>query len=625
MADIDPVINTFIQEYLQDYELEPEKDYTDFEKFACYCVFSSFNRTGEEFDVSKVHTGKPRDTGLDGVGILIDNILVNSEEEADNVIGTTRRTFNLKFVFVQAKLESSFNFSVVEKTVNSVKDFFADYKGIEPLYSRSQELQEKALLANYILNKYHENRLSTEEKPECNVYYTTISYKTVDSTVTRKQSILTENLEQELNFLKRINFCFWGAENLEKLYKQTKRRVETIIQLKECVDLEVNGIEQAYMTVMSFSEFKKIILHQDHNKGIIDFIFYDNVRGFLGQDNPINEEIKKTLESNDKRHLFPILNNGVTLITEKLMPQKNKVYKLINYQIVNGCQTSHVLGLCKDIPDIENTTIPVKIIETDDENIRNAIIRATNSQTQVGKEFIAALSEFNPKLEEFYQTQTTRSDKPLYYERRPGQFFSQENVVQARIITIRSQIKAFMAMFLDEPHSVNYFDKSLIERIGKDIYVPSHYPIAYYASSWAFYQLNYFVKKSKITIDWEKKDIYTKAKYYILMIFKYLAIDNNKFCPSCGNRKEIDKYCQELISIVNNLEKSENIFKKSCELLIQNIFNYRENNKNIEFNKIFKQANFTDFILTQMNIENKNLSKDRQKDIANQQGVIPFY
>lgn len=354
MANIDPVINTFVQEYLQSYELESERDYIDFEKFACYCVFSSFNKTGEEFDVSKVHTGKPKDTGLDGVGILIDNILVNSEEEADNVIGTTKRTFKLKFIFVQAKLESSFNLSVVEKTVNSVKDFFADYRGIEPLYSRSEELKEKASLAKYILNKYHENRLSTEEKPEWNIYYTSISYKTVDSTLIKKQSTLTNALEKEFNFLKQIDFYFWGSENLEKLYKQTQLRVETTIQVKSCIDLEVNGIKQAYMTVMSFSEFRKIILHQDQCKGILDFIFYDNVRGFLGEDNPVNGKIKNTLESNDKRHLFPILNNGITLITEQLILQKNNVYKLINYQIVNGCQTSHVLSICKNIPDIEN-------------------------------------------------------------------------------------------------------------------------------------------------------------------------------------------------------------------------------------------------------------------------------
>ncbi|MFM6222567.1 MAG: hypothetical protein ACKPDM_19825, partial [Dolichospermum sp.] len=110
----DPVINSFVQQFLEEYELESELDYTDFELFANYCVFSSFNRRAEEFDVTKVHTGQTKDTGLDGIGIFIDDILVNSEEDAEQVIGEKKsRTLNLKFIFVQAKLKHSFEFEVV--------------------------------------------------------------------------------------------------------------------------------------------------------------------------------------------------------------------------------------------------------------------------------------------------------------------------------------------------------------------------------------------------------------------------------------------------------------------------------------------------------------------------------
>jgi hypothetical protein len=384
-----------------------------------------------------------------------------------------------------------------------LKIFFADYRDKKPFYSRSQKVQEKANLASHLLKTYIKN---IRKRPECKIYYISISHKDAESKIKNKQLRLLKELEEELTFLSSINFSFWGYKDIEKLYRQTQLQVETTIKVNNSFDLEVPGVEKAYITTMSFSEFRKIILREDEDKSIRDFIFYDNVRGFLGEENRINEGIKQTLESDDKIYLFPILNNGVTIITQELHIVKDKTYRLVDYQIVNGCQTSHVLNICKNVSNIDDTIILVKIIETDNDNIRNEIIKATNSQTEVQKELLAALSDFNKKLDEYYEIQKSGHQKPLYYERRPGQFLRQD-VIKNRIIKIRPQIKTFTAMFLDEPHNFSYFDKKLIDRIGNDIFANSHYPIPYYTSSWAFYQLNYLYKKLKIyvNLNYEKK------------------------------------------------------------------------------------------------------------------------
>ncbi|MBP0020610.1 MAG: AIPR family protein [Cyanobacteria bacterium SBLK] len=311
----DPIINSFVQEYLQNYELESEEKYTDFERFSSYCVFSSFNRTGEEFEVSKVHTGGSRDTGLDGIGILIDDILVDSQEEAENIIGDNKkRILRLSFIFVQAKLKNSFEFSVVQNTINAVEDFFADYREEEPIYSRSERVKAKALLASYLLKTYIHN---LREKPRCNIYYICTSSKEADSTIKNKQSRLIKKLEEKTRFLSNISFEFWGSDNIEKLYRQTKLQVEAVIQVHKSFSLTITDpkVKKVYMTAISFPEFKKIILQ---DRKIRDFIFYDNVRGFLGEENKINEAIQKTLKSEEEITLFPLLNNGVTIITKEL-------------------------------------------------------------------------------------------------------------------------------------------------------------------------------------------------------------------------------------------------------------------------------------------------------------------
>lgn len=196
MTNPHPAIKSLVQGYLQEYELESQDDPTNFELFTNYCVFSSFNRTGEKIEIDTVHTGKPRDTGLDGIGILIDDILVNSEDHAESVIGNNKnRTFELKFIFVQAKLKSSFELPVIEKTINAVQDFFANYREQEPLYSRSEQVKEKAELAAYLLRNYIQN---IRDKPRCSIYYTCVSGKSADSKIESKKSKLIKKLENEL-------------------------------------------------------------------------------------------------------------------------------------------------------------------------------------------------------------------------------------------------------------------------------------------------------------------------------------------------------------------------------------------------------------------------------------------
>jgi len=111
----------------------------------------------------------------------------------------------------------------------------------------------------------------------------------------------------------------------------------------------------------------------------------------LGE-NLVNNKISSTL-TNKKFDIFGVLNNGVTIVAESLTPVGHK-FSISNYQIVNGCQTSHVLYNNKDIDGMENVNIPLRLIVTSDENIKNQITIATNSQTEIKPEQLAALSEF---------------------------------------------------------------------------------------------------------------------------------------------------------------------------------------------------------------------------------------
>lgn len=625
---IDPYINSFIQEYLESYEIEARDEFTNFELFANYCVFYSSNDTRDKFDVDKVHTGQPNDTGLDGIGILIDGVLVNSEDDAENVIGNNKtRNIELKFIFIQAKSENSFKSDDLQKTVSSVEDFFSDYLSQEPIYSRSQKIQEKASLASYLLKTYSRNM---RKRPECDIYHITLANSSPQAKFEKTAQQLILRLKQKLTFFAGINFQSWNYNDIVKLYSQTKLQIEAVINVENSFSIKVPRVKRAYITAMSFKEFSKIILDKEGNRGIIDFIFYDNVRGFQGE-NEVNEDIKKTIESEQNSLLFPLLNNGVTIIAQEIELINEKEYRLVDYQIVNGCQTSHVLSFCKDNPNINNVVIPVKIIETDDDDIRNSIIKATNSQTEVKKELLAALSDFNKTLEQCYEVQNSINKTTIYYERRPGQFI-RKNIIKNRVIKIRSQIKSFTAMFLDEPHLVGYFGQNLADRISKDIFSNSHYPIAYYVSSLAYYQLEYLCNRKSILTK-EKMEGLSKIKYHLIMIFKYLAIEGE--CASFTNKKYIEKYCTLLTEVLDDIDKCSEVFYEAKKLLHQLAIDYCKNNNRftnqnesiynkIPYQDICKEIAFTNFILSQINAKNRNLKNTRQKEIDSKQFLLPL-
>ena len=149
---------------------------------------------------------------------------------------------------------------------------------------------------------------------------------------------------------------------------------------------------------------------------MIGSLFYSNPRDWQDY-NEVNTEIKTTLES-DAKSRFVLMNNGITVIARDVRPTGNK-FVIEDYQIVNGCQTSHVLFNIADHKD-ESVMVPVRLIGTQDEEVVNSIIRATNRQTQVTEDQFFALQEFPKQLEAFFQA--FPAAQKLYYERRSRQY-----------------------------------------------------------------------------------------------------------------------------------------------------------------------------------------------------------
>ncbi|WP_081456944.1 AIPR family protein [Actinobacillus ureae] len=167
----------------------------------------------------------------------------------------------------------------------------------------------------------------------------------------------------------------------------------------------------------------------------------------------------------DNKRFFGILNNGITIIADKVT-EDGKNITLKNYQIVNGCQTSNILFESRSIKGIDDIFVTIKLLETNNENLKNTVIRSANSQTEIKTEQLISLSDYSRKLEDYYLALARDNNRiPLYYERRSNQYRLNPDIKQINIITMASQIKGFTACILGKPEELSGSYKKMLEEI----------------------------------------------------------------------------------------------------------------------------------------------------------------
>lgn len=306
---------------------------------------------------------------------------------------------------------------------------------------------------------------------------------------------------------------------------------------------DIDGVSEAYLGVIPFSEYIKLI--QDENK-TIHSIFDDNVRDFQGN-NPVNKKIKKTLEES-KFDLFCVLNNGVTIVASALTPAGNR-FTIRDYQVVNGCQTSHVLHDCQEIEGIEKVYVPIKVVVTENDDIKTNITLATNSQTEVKTEQLEALNVFQIKLELYYSAES--KSFPLYYERRSQQYNSDARIKKTQIISIPIQIKSFASMFLNSPNLVSGYYGTIVRRFSGQIFSDEHKYSPYYVSGLAYYRIEQFFRSGDL------KSELKKARFHLLYLARLLAIGEHL---EPFNSNKLDKSCEQFKNTLADESKALQVF-----------------------------------------------------------------
>ncbi len=493
------LVQGILGKFVADQQLDGLDLEEQFERLAGWCVLSPHLPAGATLEDTMAGN---ETVGIDSVAIVIGDDLVL---DADDVreIAEGAKTIDADLVFIQAKTSESFSRAEILNFGESVCAFFSPEQPVESVFIKTRREAKDTLYAESSKFRNRRPRLSLS-------FVTTGKVPVGDQNITQALDGIKYRL-RETDLFDAVEFVLIGAADLHKRFSALEHREEATISFSRRVSLpRIPGVKEAFVGVVEATEFLKLVQDEDSDN-IKTSVFYDNVRDF--QDlNPVNAGMLETLEDSGSSPLFPVMNNGVTVVAKEIRPVGDDV-TIEDYQIVNGCQTSHVLFAARESLT-SDVLVPLRLVVTEEDQVASLITKATNRQTPVEEGSLQALTDYQKELESFFGAQTGK--KRLFYERRSRQY-SGQSVEQTRVIPPATAMRAFVAVVLDEPHSASRYYRRLYERVPTAIFNPEQRHELYYVSSLAWYRLDVALRRKQVAAELRP------VRYHVLTAARHLA------------------------------------------------------------------------------------------------------
>lgn len=498
----DEILKSYVRDFSEQNSLAARPEPEQFERFVNFCIISK--QYPRDFDFEDLSIGGGSDSAIDGVAIIVNGNIVQEPEEIDFFLNRNG-SLSVSFSFIQSKTSAKFSGAQILNFLAGIRNFFGDRSAIP----ENEEIRR----LRAIKERIYKNSISLDGTPSLDLFFVTTGVweepEHINGLVANELKVLKDR-----GLFKGLNFQCVDAERLKQMYRDVRGRSLREVDFPSLVALpEIEGVRQSFVGSLAVREYLRLVTDSE---GALQLnLFYDNVRDFQGQ-NSVNREIDATLKSGPGQAALAIYNNGITIIAKKVERISGKV-KLTDYQIVNGCQTSHVIFANRD--NISPTShIVVKLIETVDAEIAVNVIKATNRQTEVKVEAFESLSPFHKDLEEYYKAKVATRTRPIFYERRSKQYENIPGVTNGQVITLSAQIKAFVSACLAQPQSTHRYFGELLESNRDKMFVPGDSLERYYAAASILNRLESLFKRNVV------RPRYKGYKYQLVfMLYNYFV------------------------------------------------------------------------------------------------------
>ena len=172
---------------------------------------------------------------------------------------------------------------------------------------------------------------------------------------------------------------------------------------------------RGFITTIKAEEIAKLVNQYG------DKLFEKNIRGWLKHIKK-NQEIYETCISTESG-LFWFLNNGITIVGDKVLPNDSSgIWRIFNLQIVNGQQTARMIfEAWKEAKLKKDVTVMCRIYEASGTDFITRITKATNSQSSIGSRDLMSNDPKQLAIQKYFEK------LGYFYERQRGEKKTSEN------------------------------------------------------------------------------------------------------------------------------------------------------------------------------------------------------
>ncbi|WP_180177757.1 AIPR family protein [Acinetobacter sp. YH01005] len=557
--------------------------------------------------------GSGGDQGVDVSYTFHNSELINSDSEID-----IKKDHTIRFVFFQIKRETSFK-------TNGFKLFKEGIEKIFDLDTTIESIQEEGANKEYI-NLCQNTREIWKNARRASATILVDIFFVTQAPNTKLAAAIEVNLEKLRKKLEstniKFNSLFLNARDVLDLVQKTDDKIGINFQNpplnikdKSIATSGFAGIIDGNTLLKSFSETDKsldnteITVDQNIHLKFKNYLTEGNVRYFLGEKTHINKGIIDSAKDEDNAEIFWAMNNGLTIICEKITDISSTEFELLNPSIVNGCQTIHCLyqareELQKPLP--KKLGVFCKIIQTENFSIQSKIILSTNSQNEVKTASLKANDSIQKSIEEYLLP------FEIYYERREN-YYKRKNYTGNKVISLTRMAQILQTVINKESiAAINDVKKCFeINTLYQSIFDETT-DFDIYKFSTLLYLKTLSLKNSDLRnnqYELEDKSLISKSTFVILHILSSLVIsnsqsDNDEQCTNSTKKIKIaekkNDFNLKKKNIFLNLEDNEfmkKLYSKSIEILLEAANQYTKSTGK-ERNSLLKQRKFdNDFLI----------------------------
>lgn len=474
----------------------------------------------DEFEIDEAITDGGMDKGIDAI--------FEKDEEGENIL----------YVVQSKYFEQNPDKTINEDSKNLVIEAVSNYiLGDYPLENLNKKLQIKTesyrqRFSNGKIDRVGLIFLTNGQYPNKNIISELEKFKNEQDGQIFYRIITEDDLSQIFAPLSSIS-----VDSIElKIVKDSGSGEKTILNLPDIDTV------QGKVFKMDIAVLAEVVKNNPR-------LFSANVRAFQSLKNKVNDQIASTLRDKDLIKSFIYLNNGITIVCEDLnVKPGGEIIILQKPSIINGCQTaSTILEVYKD-GLIENNIgfVLVRAVKTKEGDVKDRIIKASNTQTAVKSRDLISEEEIQKQLESQFL------ELGYFYERKSGLY---RDKPREKVIDLEKGAQYYLALYLRKPaeakNKKSEIYKSYYEQIFNDKLTANQILVGWIL----FNKISKKIKELRKSATNERKSILGNSVMHLLPLFDEWAIK-----PSGKLLSDLE----DDINILDQLfdEKIESIIRK---------------------------------------------------------------